>query len=134
MDEITISTDSDKLDIKFINDFISSSYWGKGRKVEETKKCVKNSLNFGIYLNGKQIGYARIVSDLTVFAYIMDVFITETERGKGYSILLMDKIFNHSELKEVKNWKLSTIDVHILYQKYGFELLKNPQNMMEKNK
>ena len=132
MDKITVSAEKERLDIKFINDFISDSYWGKGRCIEETKKCIDNSLNFGIYLNEKQIGYARVVSDFTVFAYIMDVFITETERGKGYSVILLDEVFNNQKLKKVENWKLSTSDAHALYKKYGFDLLKNPENMMER--
>ena len=132
MDRIIVSTNKERLNVKFINDFISNSYWGKGRSMEETKKCIKNSLNFGIYLNENQIGYARIVSDFTVFAYIMDVFITEAEREKGYSTILLNEVFNNYKLKEVKNWKLATSDAHSLYKKFGFDLLNNPENMMER--
>jgi len=132
MDRITVSTDKERLNVKFINDFISNSYWGKGISMEETKKCINNSLNFGIYLNENQIGYARIVSDFTIFAYIMDVFIAEAERGKGYSTVLLNEVFSNLKLKEVQNWKLATSDAHSLYKKYGFDLLENPKNMMER--
>jgi len=129
-----ISTKKSNLDIRFINDFISSSYWGRGRTIEETKKCVENSLNFGVYSDGKQIGYARVVSDFTIFAYILDVFITENERGKGFSIQLMNEILNYSKLKNVKTWKLATSDAHALYKKYGFDSIENPKNLMERKR
>lgn len=129
-----ISTKKSDLDVRFINDFISSSYWGIGRTIEETKRCIENSLNFGLYTNGKQIGYARVVSDFTILAYILDVFIIENERGKGFSIQLMNKIMNHAKLKNVKTWKLATSDAHGLYKKYGFDSIENPQNLMERKR
>ena len=132
--KIEISTKKSDLDIQFINDFISSSYWGKGRTIEETKRCVENSLNFGLYSDRKQIGYARVISDFTIFAYILDVFIIESERGKGFSIQLMNEIMNHAQLKNVKTWKLTTSDAHGLYKKYGFDSLENPQNLMERKR
>ena len=132
MNEIVISTDNSILNIKFINDFIMNSYWGKGRKIEETEKCIDNSLNFGIYMDDVQFGYARVVTDYTIFAYLMDLFIAEPMRGKGYSIKLMNEIVNHPKLNQVKNWKLATTDAHDLYKKYGFELLGNPEFVMER--
>ncbi len=132
MDTITISTDAEKLDINFINRSIAGTYWAKGRTLEETRNCIKHSLNFGMYKNSEQIGYARVVSDFTIFAYLMDVFIAETERGKGYSMSLMNEVFNHSDLLGIKNWKLATNDAHGLYAKFGFVPLDNPKKMMER--
>ena len=129
-----ISTKKSDLDIKFINAFISNSYWGKGRTIEETKKCIENSLNFGMFSNGKQIGYARVVTDFTIFAYILDVFIMENERGKGFSISIMNDIMNHPKLKNLKTWKLATSDAHGLYKKYGFDSIINPENLMERKR
>jgi len=132
MDRITISTDRNKLNLEFVHGFISNAYWGKGRRLEETKRCIDNSFNFGIYLDENQIGYARVVSDFTVFAYLMDVFISEKERGKGFGGLLLNEVFHNEELKDVQGWKLATSDMHELYRKYGFESLRNPKNMMER--
>ena len=129
-----ISTKKSDLDIQFIHAFISNSYWGKGRTLEETKKCIENSLNFGMFSNGKQIGYARVVTDFTIFAYILDVFIVENERGKGFSILIMNDIMNHPELTNVKTWKLATSDAHGLHKKYGFDSIINPENLMERKR
>lgn len=129
-----ISTKKSDLDIPFINDFISNSYWGRGRTIQETKICVENSLNFGMYSDGKQIGYARVVTDFAIFAYILDVFIIENERGKGFSIQIMNEIMNHTQLKNVKTWKLATSDAHGLYKKYGFNSIGKPENLMERKR
>lgn len=132
MREITINTDVEKLNLKLIHNFISKSYWGKGRTIEQIEKSIKQSLNFGIYADGKQIGYARVVTDFTFFAYLMDVFIVENERGKGYSKNLMEYIMNYPSLKNVENWKLTTVDAHKLYEKYGFHKIENADKMMER--
>ena len=132
MTEIIIDTDKSKLNTTFINDFISNSYWGKGRTLEQTQKIIENSLNFGVYLGNRQIGYARVVTDFTIFAYILDVFIVKNERRKGYSKKLMNHILTHPELKNIENWKLATLDAHGLYEKYGFNKIANPEKMMER--
>lgn len=132
MNTITISTDKNQLDINFIHVFISNTYWAKGRTIAEVKTCIDNSLNFGIYLNNQQIGYARVVTDNVAFAYLMDVFIIEQHQKQGYSTQLMEFILNYSELKSIKVWRLATTDAHYLYQKFGFTALKSPEKMMER--
>lgn len=132
MNTITISTDKNHLDIEFIHAFISNTYWAKGRTLVEVQTCINNSLNFGIYLNKQQIGYARVVTDYVAFAYLMDVFIVEEHRKQGYSSQLMDFILKHEALANVKVWRLATTDAHYLYQKFGFTALKSPEKMMEK--
>ena len=127
-----ISTDKHLLQPVFIHPFISASYWAKGRTMEAIMNCIEHSLNFGVYVNGKQIGYARVVTDYTVFAYLMDLFIDEAYRGKGYSKQLVSYILEHPELKQVTTWRLATTDAHGLYEKFGFRPLSKPENMMER--
>ena len=132
MNTITISNDKDLLDLNFIHSFISNTYWAKGRTLAQVKTCIDNSLNFGIYLNKQQIGYARVVTDYVAFAYLMDVFIAEEHRKHGYSSQLMDFILKHEALAKVKIWRLATTDAYYLYQKFGFSALKSSEKMMEK--
>ncbi|MBJ2174856.1 GNAT family N-acetyltransferase [Aureibaculum sp. A20] len=129
---ITISTDKSLLDINTIYNFITEAYWAKGRTIEEVQKTIDNCFCFGAYLEGKQIGFARICTDYTVFAYIMDVFILPEHRGKGYSKQLMDNVLNDSELQSCTVWMLKTSDAHGLYKQYGFTDLKHPEKVMEK--
>jgi len=131
MNDIEIDTDKNRLDIKFVNGFLSNSYWAKGRTLETMQTCIDNSLNFGVYLNSKQIGFARVVTDYGQFAYILDVFIHENHRGNGYSRQLMKTIIEFDKLKNVKVWRLATSDAHDLYKLFGFTTLAKPDNLME---
>lgn len=132
MDDLIISDDKNKLDVELIHKFITTSYWAKGRTLEEVKNSIEHSICFGVYMNNRQIGFARIVSDLTIIAYLMDVFIIEEYRGKGFSKLLLNRIFSDIRFKKIKKWMLATKDAHSLYAEFGFEQIKNADRLMEK--
>jgi GNAT superfamily N-acetyltransferase len=129
---IEINTEKEKLDVDFIHNYISkSSYWAKGRTIEDMQTVIENSLCFGVYLQNQQIGFARLVTDYAQFAYIMDVFIDPNFRGKGYSKQLIDFILRHETLQKIKIWRLATSDAHGLYSQFGFKLLGKPETLME---
>ena len=132
MDDPIISDDSSKLDLELIHKFLSTSYWAEGRTIEEVKKSIEHSICFGVYKDVEQIGFARIVTDYTVIAYLMDVFILEEYRGKGFSKLLLKRIFEDDRFKRIKKWMLATKDAHSLYAQFGFSRIKNPDRLMEK--
>lgn len=129
---ITVSTDKNKLDVPFIQHFLKDIYWAAGRTIAEVQTTIDSSVCFGIYLDGEQIGFARVITDYVVFAYLMDVFIIEEHRGKGYSSILIKNMMEEPSLKEVKIWRLATSDAHFLYEKFGFTPLAHPEKMMEK--
>ena len=129
---VTVSTDKNKLNVMFVQQFLKDTYWATGRTMTEVQITIDNSFCFGIYLNEKQIGFARVITDYVVFAYVMDVFIVEEHRGKGYSSILINSMTTEPKLKQVKIWRLATLDAHFLYQKFGFKALENPEKMMEK--
>jgi len=129
---ITISTDKSKLNVLFIQNFLKDIYWAAGRTMNEVQTTIDSSVCFGIYLNDVQIGFARVITDYVVFAYVMDVFITEEHRGNGYSSVLIDAMINEPALNEVKIWRLATSDAQFLYEKFGFKALAHPEKMMEK--
>ena len=129
---ITVSTDKSKLDIAFIQHFLKDIYWAAGRTIDEVQTSIEHSFCFGIYLDDKQIGFARVITDYVVFAYLMDVFIVEEHRGKGYSSLLIENMMTEPVLRNIKIWRLATKDAHFLYRKFGFNELANPEKLMEK--
>ena len=129
---ITISTDKSKLQIETIHQFITESYWAIGRTKTEVEKTIEHSLCFGVYLNEKQIGFARIVSDYTVFTYLMDLFILPEYRGNGYSKQLMTYVINYPDLKGCKVWMLKTSDAQGLYKQFDYKAVKNPEKVMER--
>ena len=131
-DIISVSTDKNKLDVPFIQNFLKDIYWAAGRTIDEVQTTIDASFCFGIYLNEEQIGFARVITDYIVFAYMMDVFIDEKHRGNGYSSILIDSMMKEPQLQQVKIWRLATSDAHFLYEKFGFKPLAHPEKMMEK--
>ncbi len=129
---ITVSSDKAKLNVPFLQNFLKDIYWAAGRTLEEVQITIDASVCFGIYWNGQQIGFARVITDYVVFAYVMDVFIDENHRGKGYASILMDAMLKEPQLQQVKIWRLATSDAHFLYKKFGFNALAHPEKMMEK--
>ena len=89
-------------------------------------------MNFGLFKNEKQIAYARVMTDRVFFAYLLDVFVVEEEQGNGYATILIDKILNDPRLKDIDRWMLATKDAHSLYEKFGFELVKSPEKLMDR--
>jgi hypothetical protein len=131
---IVVSTDKSKLHVPFIQNFLKDIYWAAGRTIEEVQTTIDASFCFGIYLDEEQIGFARVVTDYLVFAYLMDVFITEKHRGNGYSSILINAMMTEPQLQQIKIWRLATSDAHFLYEKFGFTALAHPEKMMEKIK
>ncbi|MDJ0644346.1 MAG: GNAT family N-acetyltransferase [Flavobacteriaceae bacterium] len=129
---IEISRDKNKLDIAMIHAFLTETYWAKGRTREEVERSIQHCLCYGVYLDNRQIGFARILTDYTIFAYLMDVFILQEHQGKGYGKELMKVIINDEDLRTCK-WMLKTGDAHRLYEQFGFESAPNPERVMERN-
>lgn len=132
MSDLIISTDKSRLDIKVIHAYLTSSYWAEGRTMEAVRQSIDHSICFGAYLEDDQVGFARVVTDHTIFAYIMDVFILEEYKGEGYGKQLMKAIMNHEDLIGVENWFLRTMDAQGLYQQFGFTELEFPERSMAK--
>lgn len=129
---IEISTDKNRLQVDVIHEFLTQTYWAKGRTFEDVKTSIENCMCFGVYKDNKQIGFARIATDYVVFAYLMDVFILPKYRGKGYSKQLMETINQSSELKKCKIWMLKTSDAHNLYAQFGYTTINQPEKLMER--
>ena len=129
---ISVSSDKNKLDIPFILSELKQVSWLAPKTLEEVKTVIDASFCFGIYLEDKQIGFCRVITDYVVFAYVMDVFITAEQRGKGYASQLIKAMLLDPKLKDVKLWRLATSDAHFLYKKFGFDSLTHPNKMMEK--
>jgi GNAT superfamily N-acetyltransferase len=130
--EYSISTDKHLLDLSAIHSFLTTSYWAEGIPFETVKKSIEHSLNFGVYTAGKQVGFARVITDYATYAYIGDVYILEDFRGQGLSKWLMRVIADLPELQGLRRWTLLTRDAHELYRKAGFKEPQNPERYMEK--
>lgn len=131
-DNFTITTDKTKMDIVAIHDFLSKySGWSINIPFERVKTSIDNSLNFGLFHNDKQIGFARVISDLSTIAYLGDIYILDNYRGQGLSKKLMECVMSHPNLKGLRRWILLTSTADWLYKKYGFIKLPKPELYME---
>ena len=130
-----ISSDPARLDLDVIHRFLSEdAYWSPGIPRATVERAVKNSFCFGVYLpDGSQVGFARLVTDRTTFAYLADVFVLSQHRGRGLSKRLMEAVLAHPELQGLRRWLLATRDAHGLYAQFGFTPLANPSRLMERH-
>jgi GNAT superfamily N-acetyltransferase len=130
--EFVISTSRERLRLDTIHGFLTDSYWAKGISREVVARSISNSLCFGIYDgSGAQVGFARVVSDFATVAYLGDVFVLESLRGRGLSKWMMECMMKHPALQNLRRWILLTRDAHELYSKFGFTPVKVPERYME---
>lgn len=129
--EYVISTDRERLDLDVLHGFLTNSYWAKDIPREVVARSIANALCFGVYQNDGQVGFARVVTDFATVAYLGDVFILESHRGRGLSKWLMECVVQHPALQNLRRWILLTRDAHGLYSRFGFTPLKVPERYME---
>ena len=131
-DGFCISTEKARLDLKAIHHFLSTqAYWSLNIPFSRIEKAAAHSLNFGIYFNEQQVGYARIISDFSTIAYLGDVYVLPEFRGRGLSKWLIQTTMEHPELQGLRRWLLGTRDAHGLYQQFGWTHIANPEKWME---
>jgi len=128
----TITTDRAKLDLPLIHRFLSQeSYWAKNVPREVVERSIEHSLPFGVFDGERQIGFARVITDYAVYAYVADVFVVPEYRGRGAAKELMQAIRSHPELQGLRRWHLVTRDAGGLYRQFGFRELSKPERHME---
>ena len=130
-DRYEVSTDSARLDVDVIHDFLASSYWSPGIPRETVERAIAGSLNFGLYANGAQIGFARVVTDGATYAYLADVFVLPAHRGAGLGVWLVECVLAHPALAGLRRFALATRNAHSLYARFGFTALAHPEYQME---
>jgi len=127
-----ISTEKSRLDVTFIHRFLcDESYWAADIPLDLVQTSVENSLCFGAYDGGAQVGFARVITDYATFAYVADVFVVASHRGAGVGRELMAAIVGHPALQRLRRWHLVTRDAQRLYEQFGFRPLRSPERHME---
>jgi GNAT superfamily N-acetyltransferase len=130
--ELTISSRNDDLDLDMVYLFLSrETPWARGMPRATFERAVAGSLCFGGFVAGKQIAFARVVTDAATFAYLCDVFVLPGYRGQGYASVLMKHIFASPSLATLRRIVLVTTDAHHVYTPHGFTSLGNPERYME---
>jgi len=134
-DTLALEFDCDptRLERDMIHHYLSQqSYWAAGLPRDVFERSLAGSLCFGVYVAGKQVGFARMITDQATFAYLADVFVLPDWRGRGISKALLAYILAHPGLQGLRRMLLATADAHGLYAQYGFTALSRPERMMER--
>lgn len=130
---LRVSTDKSELDIALIHGFLSEqSTWARGISRPLVERAIEHSLCFGGFVEGRQIAFARVITDCATFANLVDVFVLPSHRGRGHSKALMDAVMSHPQLQGLRRFTLATGDAHGLYARYGFSSPARPQSLMER--
>ena len=127
-----IDTDRARLDFAIIHDFLSRAHWSRGIPRAVLRRAIGGSLPFGLYRDGRQVGFARVVTDRATFAYLADVFVLPAERGRGFGRWLVQSVLDHPELKGLRRWLLGSRDALDLYRKLGFSEPPPPFAFLER--
>ena len=130
-DGIVYSTDRSRLDLPFVYNYLNISYWAKGVPQSIFQRSVENSICIGMYKGGKQVGFARLITDQATFAWLADVFVDEAFKGQGISKRMMQFIMSFDFVPTLRRFMLATRDAHGLYEKSGFQVPENPDRLME---
>ncbi|WP_290591275.1 GNAT family N-acetyltransferase [Arenimonas sp. SCN 70-307] len=132
MDELRISDDPADVDLDVVHAFLSGqAYWSPGIPRALVEKAVANSLCFSAWLDGRQVGFARIAGDRATFGYLADVFVLPDYRGRGIARALVAAAMAHPEVRGLRRIMLATRDAHALYASFGFGPPSRPENLME---
>jgi GNAT superfamily N-acetyltransferase len=127
-----IDTDKARLDLAMIHAFLARSHWAKGIGLAVLQRAIEHSVAFGLYREGRQIGFARVVTDHATFAYLADVFIVEPERNAGLGQWFVETILAHPELQGMRRWLLGTRYAQNLYRRCGFSEPPAPFSFLER--
>ena len=116
-----VSTNSEKLDVQAVHQYLTRSTWAQGISLETVTASIENSLNFGVYHDGSQIGFARLITDYATFAYLCDVYVLEEYQGEGLGRWLMECVHAHPLFEKLRRIMLFTTTAPWLYEKLGYE-------------
>jgi GNAT superfamily N-acetyltransferase len=120
------------MDIVAIHAFLTQSYWSPGVPLDLVQQAVAHSLPFGVFCGDAQVGFARVITDQTSFAYLADVYVLPEHRGRGLSKRLMQQVLDHPALQGLRRFMLATRDAHGLYAQFGFATPAQPDRLMER--
>jgi GNAT superfamily N-acetyltransferase len=130
--DLLVSTDPARLDLDTVHRFLAGSYWAAGVPRDIVARSMENSICFGAYEAGRQVGFTRVITDRATFAYVCDVFVLDRHRGRGVGKRLMAAVTSHPELQNLRLWTLFTRDAHGLYRQVGFQEARYPDRLMER--
>lgn len=130
-DPYEISTAMDRVNFDVVHRFLTTSYWSEGIPRATVERAIAHSICASAHYGAEQVGFARVVSDRAVFAYVADVFVLPEHRQRGLARRMMQALQAHPDLQGLRRWSLVTRDAHAVYRGCGFTSLAHPERHME---
>lgn len=132
-DGFVASDDVGLVDLDAVHAFLTTAYWSPGVTRDVVARSLAGSIVIGVYApEGTQVAFARAVTDRTTFAWIADVFVLPSHRGRGLGRFVVATLLDHPELQGLRRLMLATADAHSLYRSYGFRPIDDPSRFMER--
>jgi GNAT superfamily N-acetyltransferase len=129
--QYSVTADRSRIDVDAVHAYLTRSFWARGISKELVAKSIAHSLCFGVFENGAQVAFARVVTDYSTYAYLCDVYVLEDHRGRDLSKWMMEFVMKHPDLQGLRRFQLVTRDAHGLYTRFGFKSPENPERQME---
>jgi GNAT superfamily N-acetyltransferase len=129
--QLLISDDPGRIDRDLVHRFLrDESYWSAGIPRDVVDRSIDNSLSFGLFDGADMVGFARVITDRSTFAFLADVFVISSHRGRGLARWLCSTVLVHPDLQGVRRILLGTDDAHGLYAQLGFTPLERTERFM----
>ncbi|MBX3112448.1 MAG: GNAT family N-acetyltransferase [Fimbriimonadaceae bacterium] len=130
---VEVSDDRSRIDVDLVSQWLHDSYWAAERPREVIEKSIANSHCFAAFIDGKQVGFTRVVTDHATFAWVCDVIVDPGARGQGVGKALMQAVVEHPDYREIRQVVLATKDAHGLYEQFGFSLIPHGRWMARRS-
>jgi GNAT superfamily N-acetyltransferase len=117
-----VSDDRALVDFERVHGWLAEeSHWAFGRSIELVRRSIEESLTIGLYTAaGEQAGICRWVTDHVSFAWLCDVFVDRSHRGRGLGGFMVGVATRHDEVRDIGLQLLATRDAHDLYRRFDF--------------
>jgi GNAT superfamily N-acetyltransferase len=127
-----VQTDRGAIDFEAVYAFLRTAPWAHELTRSGLERALRESLCFSLYEEGRQIGLARVITDYVTYAYLCDVYVIESRRGRGLGSWLIRCVLEHPELESLKRIALITHDAQNFYNCLGFQVPAEPGSYMER--
>jgi GNAT superfamily N-acetyltransferase len=118
---IELDDDRERIDVATVHAYVSEhAYWATGRPLATMQHLIDDAARLvGLYDDGRQIGFCRVASDDTTYAWLFDVYVLPEYRGRGFGLELVREAVENGPHADLR-WILHTKDMHRLYARFGF--------------
>jgi GNAT superfamily N-acetyltransferase len=117
---VEITDDPDRIDIDLVHRELAASYWSPGVPRSVVEAAIAGSHCWSAHRDGRQVGFARLVTDRATFGWLTDVFVVAEARGAGIGKALVAAVVEQAERYGLRRVMLATRDAHEVYRPFGF--------------